>query len=189
KKIREQVIVITGASSGIGLTTAEMAAECGARVVLSSRNESALNEATNRIRQRGGRATYVVADVADAEAVRLIASHAIEEFGGFDTWINNAGAGTYGNLIDTPLEEKRRVFDVNFWGLVHGCRAAIPHLGTRGGAIINLGSVASDVAIPLLGIYSASKQAVKAYTDALRMELQKEGAPVSITLIKPSSIN
>lgn len=189
KKIAAQVIVITGASSGIGLTTAEMAAERGARVVLSSRNGPALKDAVARICARGGHASYIVADVANAAAVERIAEHAMQEFGGFDTWVNNAGTGTYGRLIDTPLSEKRRVFDVNFWGIVHGCRAAVPYLRKRGGAIINIGSGASDVALPLLGIYSASKQAVRGYTDALRLELEKENAPISVTLIKPSSID
>jgi short-subunit dehydrogenase len=189
KKLHEQVVVITGASSGIGLTTAEMAAERGARVVLSSRNEEALRKAVQTIHSRGGQARYVVADVANPDAVQGIAGYAIREFGAFDTWVNNAGTGTYGAITNTPLAEKRRVFDVNFWGVVHGCRAAVPHLRERGGAIVNIGSGASDVALPLLGIYSASKQAVKGYTDALRMELEKEGVPISITLIKPSSIN
>jgi short-subunit dehydrogenase len=189
KKVHRQVIVLTGASSGIGLATAEMAAAHGARVVLSSRNEDALREATERIGRNGGQATYVVADVANATAVESIAEHAIQQYGGFDTWVNDAGTGTYGKLLDTPLSEKRRVFDVNFWGVVHGCRVAVRHLRERGGAIVNVGSGASDVALPLLGIYSASKQAVKGYTDALRMELQKNRIPISITLIKPSSIN
>jgi short-subunit dehydrogenase len=189
KKLHEQVVVITGASSGIGLATAEMAADRGARVVLSSRNDKALQKAVQAIRDGGGHAGYVVADVADPAAVQAIVDYAIREFGGFDTWVNNAGTGTYGAITHTPLAEKHRVFDVNFWGVVHGCRAAVPHLRERGGAIINIGSGASDVALPLLGIYSASKQAVRGYTDALRMELEKERVPISFTLIKPSSIN
>jgi short-subunit dehydrogenase len=189
KKLRDQVIVITGASSGIGLTTAEMAAERGARVVLNSRNEEALRRAVHNIRERGGRATYVVGDVADDEAMELLAQRAVDEFGALDTWVNNAGIGMYGRLDEASLADKRRLFDVNFWGVVHGCRAALPHLRRHGGAIINIGSVASDRAIPLLGIYAASKHAVMAYTDTLRMELEAEGAPVSITLIKPTSIN
>jgi short-subunit dehydrogenase len=95
----------------------------------------------------------------------------------------------YGRLVDVPLQEKRKVFDTNFWGVVHGCKAAVRHLKERGGAIINVGSEASVHPLPLQGIYSASKHAVKAYNDALRMELEKEGIPVSVTLIKPSAIN
>lgn len=189
KKLRDQTVVITGASSGIGLTTAEMAADAGARVVLSSRNEDDLRKATEGIRARGGRAVFIVADVAEAGAVEEIGRRAIQEFGGFDTWINNAGIGLYGRSEDIPLADKRRLFDINFWGVVHGCRTAVPHLKRHGGALINIGSIVSDRASPLVGIYSASKHAVKAYTDALRMELEEEGAPVAVTLVKPAAIN
>jgi short-subunit dehydrogenase len=190
KPLGQQVIVITGASSGIGLTTAEMAAERGARVSLNSRNEGELRHAVERIRQRGGRATYLVGDVADPDAMDRLANHTIVEFGGFDTWVNNAGIGIYGLTTDIPLADKRRLFDVNFWGVVHGCRSAVRHLrGRDGGAIINIGSVTSDRAVPLLGVYSASKHAVKGYTDALRMELEQAGLPISVSLVKPASIN
>src|SRR5262245_34010008 len=189
KKLSDQIIVITGASSGIGVTTAEMAAEKGGRDVLRFRNERALSDGDDGVTQRGGQATYVVADVTNAQAVEQLARQVVEKFGGFDTWVNNAGAGIYGKITDTPLAEKRRIFDVNFWGVIHGCRAALPHLRGRGGAIINIGAVASEVAIPLLGIYSASKHAVKGYTDALRMELEKDGLPISVTLVKSASIN
>jgi short-subunit dehydrogenase len=189
KRLSEQVIVITGASSGIGLTTAEMAARAGARVVLSSRNDAELLEVVTRIRGNGGRAFHIVADVADPDAVDSIADFAIEQFGGFDTWVNNAAIGIYGKLTDTPLADKRRLFEVDFWGVVHGCRTAVRHLRARGGALINVGSVASDRATPLLGIYSAAKHAVKGYTDALRMELEHDGVPISVSLVKPASIN
>jgi short-subunit dehydrogenase len=189
KPLSDQVIVITGASSGIGLTTAEMAARRGARVVLSSRNEGDLLEAVTRIRSNGGRAFHIVADVADPDAVEAIAILAIEQFGGIDTWVNNAGVGMYGKLTDTPLADKRRLFDVDFWGVVHGCRTAVRHLRAGGGAIVNIGSVASDRAAPLLGIYSAAKHAVKGYTDALRMELERDRIAISVSLVKPASIN
>jgi short-subunit dehydrogenase len=189
KRIRDQVIVITGASSGIGLTTAEMAAEAGARVVLNSRNETDLRKACERINARGGRAVYVVGDVADPDAMEMVANRAMSEFRGLDTWVNNAGIGMYGRLTQMSLSDKRRLFDVNFWGVVHGCRAAVRHLRQSGGAIINIGSVTSDRAVPLLGMYSASKHAVKGYTDSLRMELEEAGAPIAVTLVKPASIN
>jgi NAD(P)-dependent dehydrogenase (short-subunit alcohol dehydrogenase family) len=189
KRLRDQVIVITGASSGIGLATARMAAERGARVVLASRNQEDLRVATEEIHLRGGRATHVVADVAVAEEVDRIADIAIREFGGFDTWVNNAGISIYGKLTDVPMEDKKRLFDVNFWGVVNGCRTAVRHLRNRGGTIINVGSVVSDRAIPLQGMYSASKHAVLGYTDALRMELEHDRLPITMTLVKPGSIN
>jgi short-subunit dehydrogenase len=189
KRLRDQVIVITGASSGIGLATARMAAARGARVVLTSRNERDLRVAAEEIDVRGGRATHVVADVAVPEDMDRVADVAIREFGGFDTWVNNAGISIYGRLVDVPLDDKRRLFDTNFWGVVHGCRTAVRQLAARGGTIINIGSVVSDRAIPLQGMYSASKHAVLGYTDALRMELEHDRLPISVTLVKPASIN
>ena len=189
KPLSEQVVVVTGASSGIGLATAEMAARAGARVMLSSRNEKDLLDAVIRIRGNGGRAFHIVADVADPDAVDRIADLAIEQFGGIDTWVNNAGVGMYGKLTETPLADKRRLFEVDFWGVVHGCRTAVRHMRVGGGAIVNVGSVTSDRAAPLLGIYSAAKHAVKAYTDTLRMELEHDRIPISVSLIKPASIN
>lgn len=193
KKLHNQVIVITGATSGIGLTTARLAASRGARVVLCSRNSEELERLCAELNRRypgsRGRAIGVVADVADTDAVQRVADEAIREFGGFDSWVNNAAVSIYGELTRVEMIEKRRLFDVNFWGTVNGCRSAVRHFRHRGGAIINLGSIASERAIPLQGIYSASKHAVKAYTDALRMELEHEGAPISVTLVKPGTIS
>lgn len=189
KRLQDQVVVITGASSGIGLATARMAAARGARVVLTSRNEADLRMATEDINIRGGRATHVVADVAVPADMDRIADIAIREFGGFDTWVNNAGVSIYGKLTDVPMEDKKRLFDTNFWGVVNGCRTAVRHFARRGGTIINIGSIVSDRAIPLQGMYSASKHAVRGYTDALRMELEHDKLPVTVTLVKPASTN
>src|SRR5688572_16759990 len=189
KKLREQTIVITGASSGIGLATARMAAARGARVLLTSRNEHDLRRLTQEICARGGRAAFAVADVGDPEAVEDVARAALREFGGIDTWVNNAGVSIYGELTEVPLADKRRLFETNFWGVVHGCRTAVKHLRQRGGAIVNIGSIVSDRAIPLQGIYSASKHAVLGYTDALRMELEHGRVPIAVSLVKPSAID
>jgi short-subunit dehydrogenase len=189
KPISQQVIVITGASSGIGLATARMAARKGARLVLAARSSEALQQLQEEITQHGGHAIYVESDVGHEGDVERIAAAAEDEFGGFDTWVNNAGASIYGKLSDVPIGDFRKLFETNFWGVVYGSISALRHLRTHGGAIINIGSVASDSAIPLQGTYSATKHAVKGFTDALRMEVEAERLPVSVTLIKPSAIN
>ncbi|MDQ3687443.1 MAG: SDR family oxidoreductase [Acidobacteriota bacterium] len=189
KKVNRQVMVITGASSGIGLVTARMAAKRGARLVLAARSEEALRQLVDEIKSQGGEAIYTVADVGREQDVRRIAEAAIERFGAFDTWVNNAGVSIYGRVLEVSMEDHRQLFETNYWGLVHGSRVACEHLKHRGGALINVGSSLSDRAIPLQGTYCASKHAVKGYTDALRMELEEEGAPVSVTLIKPSAID
>jgi short-subunit dehydrogenase len=189
KKVAEQTIVITGATSGIGLATARMAADKGAKLVLIARNEVALRKLTDELNKELTRAIYFAADVADEDSLRRAAEAAVEAFGGFDTWVNNAGVSIYGKILETTSEDMRRLFDTNFWGVVYGSRVAAAHLKTTGGALINVGSVLSNRAIPIQGVYSASKHAVKGFTDAFRMELESENYPISITLIKPSAIN
>jgi len=189
KPLREQVMVITGASSGIGLTTARMAARKGVRLVLAARNDEALRQLVDEIRSDGGHAIHVESDVGTEADVRRIADDALRKFGGFDTWVNNAGVSIYGECLEVRIEDMRRLFETNFWGVVYGSRIACEHLRHRGGALINIGSEVSDKAVPLQGIYSASKHAVKGWTDALRMEMEHAGAPISITLIKPAAID
>ena len=189
KPLHEQTIVITGASSGIGLATARMAAARGARVVLAARSAAALDEIAGSIVRAGGRAVAVGADVGERAEVEAVAARAVADFGGFDTWVNAAGLTVYGPLRAVSPEDHERLLRTNFWGTVNGALVAVAHLARRGGALINVGSVASDLAFPFQGMYSASKHAVKGFTDALRMELRHEGAPVSVTLIKPTSID
>src|SRR4051812_48171572 len=155
KRLADQAIVITGATSGIGLVTARMAAGRGARVVLVARNEEALRAITREIEGRGGQATYAVADVGKDDQVRRTAEIAASRFGGFDTWINGAAVSIYGKLAEISVEDQRQLFETNFWGVVYGSRVAVQHLQTRGGALINIGSVLSERAIPLQGIYCA----------------------------------
>lgn len=188
KPIDQQVIVITGASSGIGLATAEMAADQGARVVLTARSEETLREIADRINVKGGEALAVAADVADRGQLQKVAEAAISRFGRIDTWVNDAGVSIYARLEDTPEDDARRLFETNFWGLVNGCLVALPYLRRDGGALINIGSEVSEAVVPLQGMYSASKHAVKGYTDALRVEVcEVDEAPVSITLIQPGA--
>lgn len=189
KRLPEQTIVITGASSGIGLTTARRAARAGANVILVSRNEEALQQICDEIRQEGGNADFVVADVGDRAQVRNVVNTVIDRHGGFDTWVNNAGVGIYARLEETSDEDHHRIFQTNYWGVVYGSLEALRHLKSNGGALINIGSISSEMPAPILSAYTASKHAVKGFTDSLRLELLHEKAPVSVTLIKPSGMH
>lgn len=184
KPLNEQTIVITGASSGIGLATARMAVAAGARVALVSRNEEALSEIEHQL-SAGERVMHVTADVGERDQLQRAADQIIERFGGFDTWINNAGASVWGRLSEVSDEDHQRVMQTNFWGTFYGSSIAAAHLRERGGSIINLGSLESVVALPFHASYSASKHAVKALTDVLRLELERDGFPVSVTLVRP----
>ncbi|WP_078063262.1 SDR family oxidoreductase [Solirubrum puertoriconensis] len=189
KPLDQQTIVITGASSGIGRATALQAAAKGAKVVLAARSEDELRKVEQEITSKGGQALVVVTDVANRADIRRLADRTIDHFGGFDTWVNDAGISIWGRLDEVSDYDHRRLFETNFWGASNGSLEAIKYLRRHGGALINVGSVASDVAFPLQGMYCASKHAIKGFTDALRMELEEMGAPVSVTLIKPAAIN
>ena len=131
KPLEEQVIVITGASSGIGRAAAEMAAERGARLVLAARNEDALREVAGECIRRGGQAVVVAADVAKREDIERIARVATESFGGIDTWVNDAAVALYGDVRRLPIEDQRRQFEVNYWGVVNGSLVAAEHIARR----------------------------------------------------------
>jgi len=189
KRLADQVIVIMGASSGIGLATAEAAARKGARVVLAARSKQTLDDIANRLSPTGNRALAVACDVSDRGQVESVAEAAVAKFGRIDTWVNVAGLGLYGRLDQVPDEDSRRLFDINFWGVVNGCLTALPRLA-HGGAIINVGSEVSEAYIPLLGMYTASKHAVKGFTNALRVEIEQlDKSPISITLIEPTAVD
>ena len=189
KPLHQQTIVVTGASSGIGLATARMAVERGARVVLVARDEAVLAAEASRMAAKGGQAVFAVADVGDRAAVEAAAQRAIAGFGGFDTWVNVAGITIYGKLWQVEERDHEQLMRTNFWGTVHGSLVAVEHLRDKGGTLVNVGSIASDIAFPLQGMYCASKHAVKGFTDALRMELLQDAVPVDVTLIKPASID
>jgi len=190
KDLRDQVIVITGASSGIGLATAKLAARRGAKLVLAARSEHVLETLVKQLHVQGCDARYVVADVSDRAQVEQIARAAIASHGRIDTWINNAGVSIYGRLDEVSEADSRRLFDVNFWGVVNGSLVALEHMRRDGGALINVGSEVSDAVVPLQGMYSASKHAVKGFTDALRVEIESvDKSPLSISLIQPTAVN
>jgi NADP-dependent 3-hydroxy acid dehydrogenase YdfG len=158
--------------------------------VLAARGKDVLDAVVDGMNALGQEAIGVVADVSDRAQVERIAQAAIGRFGRIDTWVNNAGSTIYGRLDQVSEEDARRLFDINFWGMVHGALVALPHLKRQGGALINLGSEASEMAIPMQGMYTASKHAVKGFTDALRIEIEQiDEAPVSITLIEPTSVD
>jgi len=174
KPISRQAIVITGASSGIGLACARELSRRGAKLVLVARNEGALRTLAQECRDRGEEAIAVSADVGRFEELERVAHRAVEAFGGFDAWINNAGVAIYGTCDEIPLEDHRRLFDTNYWGVVHGSLIAARHLRHKGGKIVNMGSVLSDRALILQGPYSASKHAVKAFTIRCAWSLKRK---------------
>ena len=191
KPLNQQSIVITGATSGIGLATARRAARAGACVFLIARSEADLKALTEELQAAGARAAWAVADVADHAALSEAAEKCVRLFGGFDTWVNNAGVSIYGTISVTSLEDQRRLFETNYWGVVNGSLVAAEHLRKRynGGAIVNVGSILSDAPLPIQGAYSASKHAVKGFTNALRMELMREQAPITVSLVKPAAVD
>ncbi|MFN3667708.1 MAG: SDR family oxidoreductase [Brevundimonas sp.] len=191
KPLKQQAIVITGATSGIGLATARRAARAGACVFLIARGENDLKALCEELQATGARAAFAVADVADHAALAEAADKCVRLFGGFDTWVNNAGISIFGAISDTGLDDQRRLFETNYWGVVNGSIIAAGHLRKRygGGAIINVGSTLSDAPIPIQGVYSASKHAVKGFTNAFRMELIRERAPITVSLVKPGPID
>ena len=189
KPLSQQVVVLTGGTSGIGLVTARTLAQRGAKLFLIARNEDALRTVRDEIRASGGHAEFAVADVAIKSELDAAAAMAISVFGRFDTWVNDAGAFIYGRLDTVSLEDQRRLFDVTYWGMVHGTLIAADHLKQAGGAIINVGSVLGEIAIPYQGAYCAAKFAIKGFTEAFRREADAERQPISFTLIKPAAIN
>lgn len=189
KPISQQVIVVTGASSGIGLVTARSAARLGARVLLVARGEAALRRAVSQIEAAGGVADCAVADVGDADALARAAAQAIDRWGRIDTWVNVAGVGILAKLVDTPLDEHERLFKTNYFGAVNGATLAVRHLRRQGGAIVNVSSIMADLPTPMMGAYAASKEALKSYTQTLRLEVIADALPISVTLVKPSAID
>ncbi len=190
RPLHEQVVVITGASSGIGRAAALKFGQVGASVVLAARNEAALQAVANQIREAGGRVHVVVTDVAEWTQVSNLAHEAVRMFGRIDTWVNNAAVAVYATVDDTTVEEIDRVIRVNLLGQMYGVKAAVPIMKREhSGTIINIASVEGERALPYHAVYAASKHAVKGFTEALRLEMEHDKTGIDVVLILPSSIN
>ncbi|MCC7206839.1 MAG: SDR family NAD(P)-dependent oxidoreductase [Anaerolineae bacterium] len=190
KKLNEQVIVITGATSGIGRATALEAAKRGARVVIAARDDLTLAELRDQIEAIGGSAFMFRTDVGVYAQVEELAKHAREHFGRIDTWVNNAGLAVYGTVNETPVEDIETLIETNLMGVIYGIKAVLPILVAQGeGTIINVGSALSNRAVPLQAAYSAAKHGVRGFTEALRMELEYEHPGVKVTLVMPASMD
>ena len=188
--LSEQVVVVTGASSGIGRETARMLGAAGAAVVLAARNDEGLREIKDEIEASGGRAITVVTDVSDWYQVEQLAYHSMNWMGRIDTWVNNAGIAVYGDFDQNTPEELRRVVEVNLLGEMYGAKAALLHMKARGeGAIINVSSVVARKSVPLLASYCAAKRGVTGFTESLRLELQKDFPNIHVIEVLPASIN
>jgi len=190
KPIREQVLVITGASSGIGRETALEAAKKGASVVLAARNAASLAAVADKATQLGGTAHSVPTDVAHWDQVERLAQEAVTRFGRIDTWINDAGVSEYATVEQMAIDEIERIVQVNILGTMYGVKAVLPIMrAQKSGTIINIGSVLSQRSIALQSVYCATKHAVKGFTEALRLELDREKSGINVTLILPGVIN
>jgi len=190
KSVAQQVVCITGASSGIGRCAALLFASKGAKVCAISNGEHGLKTLVEEIKQTGGSAIYAVADVADFGQVQKAADTCVKEYGRIDTWVNNAGIYIYAAVDQTTPEEYKRIMDVNYHGQVHGSLAALPYLRTGGGgALIHVSSIASTLTLPYAVPYCATKHALNGFIDGLRMELEINGENIAVTTVRPASIN
>ena len=184
-----KVVVLVGASSGIGRAAAARFAQEGATVVCAARGKRALDTTVAEITRSGGRAYAIPTDAAEREQVDALARQTVAEHGRIDVWVNVVGIATYGTFAGTPPEDFERVVRVNLLGHVWGAYAALPHLRESAGSLIGVASVFGVRSSPLLTSYCASKWGLRGFYDALRMELKHERAPVGVTTILPSSVD
>ena len=190
KPVEEQVVVLMGASSGIGRETALRFAKRGAKVVVSARGEQGLDSLVDEIRRGGGETVAIPPEVTDFEQVKAVADRTVEEYGRLDTWVHLAAVGLFATFEQTTPEEFERVIDVNLMGQVYGAMAALPHLKREGrGALIHISSVEAKRSFPFHSAYGASKHGIDGFLEALRVELKHEGWPISVTQVMPGTIN
>ncbi|MEJ3653088.1 SDR family oxidoreductase [Actinomycetes bacterium KLBMP 9759] len=189
-RIDSSVVVITGATSGIGRATASELARLGARLVLVARDGDGLAEVAAECAELGGRPLVAAVDVVDAEAVDAVAERAVRHHGRLDAWVNAASVMVFGAFQDIPLADIRRVLDVDLMGYVHGCRAALPRMIEQGGGIIvNVSSILGVVAAPYASAYTMAKFAVRGLGSSLRQELRLAGAGVHVCTVLPAAID
>jgi short-subunit dehydrogenase len=187
-----KVAVITGASSGMGQATALEFADKGYDLVLAARREDLLKEVAAHAQEKGVRALAVAVDTADEKAVKKLADKARRAYGHIDIWLNNAGVYLTARFEDSPTEDIKRLMDVNFYGYVYGSRAALDQFRAQGyGTLINISSVNAAAPQPYVGIYSASKAAIRALDESIRMELRLEGLnkAINVCTVMPASID
>ncbi|HEX2914914.1 MAG TPA: SDR family oxidoreductase [Chloroflexia bacterium] len=190
KPIEEQVVVLMGASSGIGRESAIEFARRGAKVLVAGRGEEDLASLVREITEAGGSASYALADVTDFSQVQAAAARAVELYGRLDTWVHLAAVSIYAPFEKIRPKEFKQVLDVNLLGQIHGALAALPYLRQAGGgSLVHIASVEGKRAFPFQSAYSASKHGIVAFTESLRLELRKEGAPINVVTILPGSIN
>ncbi len=190
KPINQQVVAVVGASSGIGRETALRFARQGAKVVVSARSEPGLASLVDEIRRFGGEATYILADVSDFEQVKAIAEHTVKVYGRLDTWVHASSNNVFATFDNITPEEFEHVIDVSFMGQVYGAMAALPHLKREGrGALIHISSIEGRRSLPYQSAYAAAKHGIEGFVEALRVELQHEKIPISVTSVKPAVIN
>src|SRR5215212_6453998 len=190
KPVEEQVMVLMGASSGIGRETALRFAERGAKIVVSARSENGLTSLVEEIQAKGGEALAIPAEVSEFEQVKAVADGAVEEYGRLDTWVHLAAVGLFATFEETTPVEFERVIDVNLMGQVYGAMAALPHIKREGGgALIHVSSMGAKRSIPLQSAYCASKHGIDGFLESLRVELQHEKLPISVTHVMPATIN
>ena len=187
--IDEAVVVITGASSGIGRVTARTFADRGARVVLAARSESSLREAADECEAAGGQALPVVTDVTESEAVQELARRAIERFGHVDVWVNNAASMVFGKFTTIPEEVHRHIIDTNLVGQIRGARAILPHFEERQrGVLINVASLYAKLSSPYVSAYVTSKYAVRGFSEVIREEVEEDG-DIHVVTVLPASVD
>ncbi|MCW2594299.1 MAG: acetoin dehydrogenase [Jatrophihabitans sp.] len=187
--VKGKVAVVTGAASGIGRALACELARRGASVAISDVDEVGLAETARRVRVIGAHVHEQRLDVIDRGAVLAYADRVAAEFGRVNLIFNNAGIAFTGDIADMSFEQIERVVDVDFWGVVNGTKAFLPHLIASGeGHVVNVSSLFGILSVPGQGAYNAAKFAVRGFTEALRQEMLISGHPVQVTCVHPGGI-